>query len=170
MSEPTAISSDRPLTVVECGGQRTAVATRDFAPGETILRLTGVFVSRPTRYSVQVSEVGHIEPPDLPPGHPDHATYAWRFLNHSCEPNATFRGETLVAIAPIEKGEEVRFHYAATEYDVAAPFDCRCGSARCIGRVRGYRHLSASERQRIARFAQEHVLDAALRDEREAAR
>ncbi len=34
-----------------------------------------------------------------------------RFANHSSRPNAIFLGDELIALRPIEPGEEITFHY-----------------------------------------------------------
>jgi hypothetical protein len=44
----------------------------------------------------------------------------------------------LRAIAP---GDPLRIFYPATEWDMAEPFTCLCGTERCIGRVGGAAHL-----------------------------
>ena len=69
-----------------------------------------------------------------------------------------------VALRPIAAGDEVRFHYAATEYEMAEPFACRCGARTCAGEVRGYRYLSAEQRALLAEHAQPHVRAAAARE------
>jgi hypothetical protein len=78
--------------------------------------------------------------------------YRWSFLNHACEPNAAFRGLTLVATRAIRQGEEITFHYATTEYDMAEPFRCRCGSPLCLGEIRGFRHLPPAALERLRRM------------------
>ena len=66
----------------------------------------------------------------------------------------------------IAVGDEVSFHYAATEYEMAEPFTCHCGASTCVGTLQGYRYLSKLQRQRIAPFAQPHVLAEAAREDR----
>ena len=62
------------------------------------------------------------------------------FFNHSCEPNAGFKGQIfLVAMRNIKKGEQVTFDYAmvlakaknVTFYKIK----CFCGSKKCRGYV-----------------------------------
>jgi uncharacterized protein len=57
-------------------------------------------------------------------------------VNHSCNPNAGFRGQIfLVAIKNIKKDEEVLFDYAMVLHDVVGvqPYKmkCECGQERC---------------------------------------
>jgi len=37
------------------------------------------------------------------------------------------------------------FNYLTTEYELAAPFQCECGSAKCFGSIRGYKFLTADQ-------------------------
>jgi hypothetical protein len=61
------------------------------------------------------------------------------YLNHSCEPNAGFKGQIfLVAMRDIAKGEEATFDYAMVLRGKGArayKLKCRCQTAACRGRV-----------------------------------
>jgi SET domain-containing protein len=60
------------------------------------------------------------------------------YTNHSCNANAGLSGQiTLVAMRPIEAGEEVCFDYAMTDGSPYDEFDCNCGAPNCRGRVTG---------------------------------
>lgn len=113
-------------------------ATETVRPHERIIGFRLSFVERPGRHTLQVDETHHIEPT----GREDD------YLNHSCSPNAyvDFRSWSVRAVAEIAPGEEVTIDYNTTEWDEPFPFDCRCGAPNCVGRVRGFRHLSP-ERQ-----------------------
>jgi hypothetical protein len=156
--EPTvASSSSRRIVVASCRGQLGVLATVDFRAGESVVRITGRDVAVPTRYTLQVAHGVHVdaEPdPSRPQGYPD-----WRFCNHSCEPNVALRGRAFVALRAIASGEEITFDYDSTEWDMAAPFACECGSRRCRRTIRGYRHLLPA--QRAAVDAAPHVRDLA---------
>lgn len=57
-------------------------------------------------------------------------------FNHSCNPNAGFRGESeLFAIKDIEPGEEIRYDYCATvdpnNFTFTTMTNCLCGSKEC---------------------------------------
>ncbi len=61
------------------------------------------------------------------------------FFNHSCEPNcgfATLDSSLVVAIRDIECGEELTYDYQFmdTEASHYTGINCKCGSAKCIGR------------------------------------
>lgn len=43
----------------------------------------------------------------------------------------------LEALQPIEEGEEIKVAYWATEWSMAEPFSCDCGSSECEKTIRG---------------------------------
>ena len=97
----------------------------------------------PSWLTVQVSEHVHIVlDPDI-----------LASLNHSCDPNVFLDVEAmrLVALRPISEGDELTFFYPSTEWDMAEPFECGCGSPECIGRIAGAREtpLHALARYRL---------------------
>jgi hypothetical protein len=62
------------------------------------------------------------------------------YFNHSCDPNAGFKGQILLyAIRPIETDDQVSFDYAMVLHGPTIPyryeFECHCGSPRCRQRV-----------------------------------
>lgn len=91
---------------------------------------------RPSRKSLQISEHEHIE---LLP------TFL-AFINHSCAPNIRFdiEGQRLIATRPIAAGDEVTFFYPSTEWVMAAPFHCHCGSLGCLSWISGASQLPRS--------------------------
>jgi hypothetical protein len=42
----------------------------------------------------------------------------------------------------IRKGDELFYFYPSTEWEMAEPFQCLCGSPNCLGRIAGAAHLS----------------------------
>jgi hypothetical protein len=59
------------------------------------------------------------------------------FINHSCEPNVGFGGNTvLVAMRDIEPGEELTTDYAMFD-DYNGEMECRCGTASCRRTING---------------------------------
>ena len=66
-----------------------------------------------------------------------HSGSPFRYVNHSCEPNAfmrLYRGRVeFYALRRVKAGEEVTCDYGETHHDGALP--CRCGSRRCRGRL-----------------------------------
>ena len=129
-------------------------ATRDIARGSRIFTISGRLQSSPTRYSIQLDESVHIEADDALPDEEMRRRHPWRFLNHSCDPNARIQGRSLLARRAIAAGEQIRFDYTTTEAHMAEPFLCRCASDRCVGEVRGFAHLSPEEQSaRASRLA-----------------
>ncbi|MBL8856947.1 MAG: SET domain-containing protein-lysine N-methyltransferase [Planctomycetes bacterium] len=140
---------DAPFAVLRAGRESSLVARRPIARDASILVLEGAVTDRPSLGSVQIDDDRHVE---VPVGW-DYQRMLdecpWRFLNHSCEPNAAFRGLELVAIRSIAPGESITFDYDTTEWEIAAPFRCHCGGRDCHrSLVRGFKHLTPAERLR----------------------
>ena len=53
--------------------------------------------------------------------------------------------------------DEITFDYHTTEYELFSPFQCQCGSIHCVKDIRGYKHLAAAHRQRLAPLAAPHI-------------
>jgi hypothetical protein len=51
----------------------------------------------------------------------------------------------------------VTFDYNTTESSMASPFDCHCGSALCVGLVRGADHLTPPQRARLASYLADYL-------------
>lgn len=122
------------------GKGRGIVAARAIRRGERILAFSGRLVSmreiRNPNAALQIDEDLFLESD----GALDEN------LNHSCRPNAyvDFQDLTLVGLRDISRGEEITFNYNLSEYDLVAQgcaFVCMCGSADCLGRVMGFKHL-----------------------------
>ena len=145
------------LSVVRVDGEFSVLALRPIAPGEVLLSIEGEPSEQPSRHSIQVAWGLHI---DAGIGN-DMETLVdrcpWHFLNHSCDSNIMVRGRELVATRHIRAGEEVTFNYNTTEYDMASPFTCRCDSPHCAGEIRGFKHLSRAERERLRPLLGEHL-------------
>lgn len=85
-----------------------------------------------------------------------------RFVNHSCEPNAVVKSDTLlVAWRDIVEGEEIRFDYSTTISD-GWTMPCRCGSPQCRGMVTAFQLLPTELQRRnaILGCVQQFILDA----------
>ena len=128
-------------------------ASRPIAAGETILRAWGPILAKRSRHTMQVDATTHV----LPDGVIVHT-------NHSCEPNCVVRiraGEreiVLEALRALATGEELTVDYDTFEYEVehlGGP--CRCGAAKCRGRVTGYKHLSAEVKARCSAMVADYL-------------
>jgi len=111
-------------------GQQCLKVRRGFAAGEVVT--TFAVASRyavPAGMTMQVSERDHIR---LEPA-------ALALTNHGCDPNVAFdvEGQRVVALRDIAAGDELTYFYPATEWEMAEPFECTCGAARCLGTVGG---------------------------------
>jgi len=71
-------------------------------------------------------------------------------MNHHCDPTTAIRSLEVIAEHRIAVGESITFDYNTTEDVLAEPFTCHCGSAGCVGIVRGARFLTPAHRARLA--------------------
>jgi len=141
---------------VEELGELQLVATAPAGAGERLLALEGDLVARPTRYSLQVDEDLHVDVPAATPPADVRERHPWRFLNHSCAPNAVVRDRAVFALRPIRPGDEITLDYNATEWDMSWPFPCRCGV--CDGaQIAGFRHLDPAARERLRPHLSPHL-------------
>jgi hypothetical protein len=125
------------------GGRFGLFAVCDILKGSTAIYLEGTIQNFPTRYTIQLGPGKHLAPFSTTGVEP---RSAWRFLNHHCNPNTRIDTVTLRVIAArdIKAGEELAFNYLATEYELAEPFQCSCGSTGCSGWIRGNKFLSGN--------------------------
>lgn len=65
------------------------------------------------------------------------------FTNHSCAPNIFFDTTSMLVIAlkPIETGDELTFFYPSTEWDMAQTFECQCGAENCLHWISGAKFI-----------------------------
>lgn len=117
-------------------GSRALHSGLAYATGDPIVTFSiAARVPQPTRHSIQLGVSDHalIEPESL------------RLMNHSCDPNVALDARSLAlrAIRPIEPGEELTYFYPSTEWEMAEPFTCSCGTPRCVRRIAGAAHLPA---------------------------
>lgn len=132
-------------------GYKGLFARKDIIAGAVIFHMKGIISSRPNKYSVQLGPDQHIDFPTVRKPNDD-LDYAWQFLNHSCEPNGYVNADeySFCALRNIRKGEEITFNYLTTEYELATPFRCDCGAAKCFGFIRGNKFLSEDQIAELA--------------------
>ncbi len=121
-------------------GQRSLHATRFFDAGDIICTFSAGTVQTEASYlTVQTGIDQHItlQPEFL------------QYINHSCDPNVFFNTTSLEleALKAIQPGDELMFFYPSTEWNMAQPFDCYCGSNQCLHQIRGAAHLTDVEWQ-----------------------
>lgn len=146
------------IAVVRQAGEYRLLTLRGAAPDELLFTIGGRLTDVPSRHSVQVGPDLHV---DLPGGFDLEEVmdrFFWRYMNHSCEPAVAVRGYDVTALRELAPGSEITFDYNTTEYQLAEPFACRCGSSRCGGQVQGFRFLSRAERFRLRPLLAPHLL------------
>jgi hypothetical protein len=148
----------RRAAVVRSDGEYRLVTNQAVPAGTLLFTLEGEVTVTPTRYTVQLDESRHVDMPDDCPLEEVLDRYYWRFMNHTCEPTAVIRGRSVLSLRPIPAWSEITFHYATTEYDMAEPFDCRCGGARCDGVIQGFRHLPGERREDLRALLSPYLL------------
>jgi hypothetical protein len=131
---------------------RSLIARQDFKRGDVIYQIPAEKISdKANRFTVQMNREQHTEVGKL------------SALNHSCDPNVILDMERMLVIASrdIKTGEELSFFYPSTEWEMAAPFICLCGSPRCIHVVAGARFLPLStlEHHYLNRHIREMIVD-----------
>ncbi|CAO3684302.1 unnamed protein product [Umbelopsis ramanniana] len=104
------------------------LTARSYKKGDVIASLEGLTAGPKAYSSVQISEDEHVElNSDL------------LYMNHSCSPTVVIDLKRRVVLANVDLaiGDEITFFYPSTEWDMAQPFDCWCGSSSCIKTVQG---------------------------------
>ncbi len=86
------------------------------------------------------------------------------FLNHSCEPNAGFKGQiAVVAMRDIRSGEQITIDYAMVLFHPqrgpAYRLDCLCGTPSCRGRVTDNDWKIEALQERYRGFFQPYLQD-----------
>ncbi|ERT00168.1 hypothetical protein HMPREF1624_03537 [Sporothrix schenckii ATCC 58251] len=70
------------------------------------------------------------------------------YINHSCEPSLLFDTSSRnIWVGPkgLKAGDELTFFYPSTEWDMAQPFTCFCGTPSCRGRISGARSMTQDQ-------------------------
>lgn len=81
------------------------------------------------------------------------------FINHSCEPNVGFAGNTvLAAMRDVSAGEELTTDYALFD-TVETTMQCSCGTGRCRGVITGEDWRDPALRRRYAGWFSRYIAD-----------
>lgn len=138
--------------------QNALFALRSFQPGEVIAEFwPGTIAAEPTYLTVQVDVSKHItlQPEFL------------QYINHSCDPNVFFDTTLMkvVALKEIREEEELTFFYPSTEWQMTQSFNCYCGSANCLGSIKGAAFLPEEvwRQYRFTDFIQQQLAKRAAR-------
>lgn len=133
VEESIAVVSDHGIVSVMHNtesGQHSLRSNMAFAPGDVICDFyAGSILSEASYLTLQLDDDKHITLL------PDYLQYT----NHSCDPNAFFDTTSMefVCIRDIQPGDELTFFYPSTEWEMAQPFICHCGSKDCLRDIRG---------------------------------
>lgn len=133
-------------------GERSLHASTFFDVDEVICEFSAEKILREATYlTVQTGPDKHITLwPDF-----------LQFINHSCDPSVFFDTThmRLIALKKIEPGDEFTFFYPSTEWSMAQPFECFCGSANCLHQIRGAAYLTAEQASlyRLTDFIKEQL-------------
>ena len=140
------------VEIIRDAGFASLHALRSFARGEVVFLLRGRAVVRPTRFSIQVGSDTHLDP--ISDG-----VSPWGALNHGCDANVAIDVSRRVVVArrAIAAGDQLRFDYNTTEWELAESFVCNCGAPRCVGVAMGFAHLSSTRQQILLRDAAPHI-------------
>jgi uncharacterized protein len=131
-------------------------ANRNFKKGETVIQFKADIVSaaQATAEAVQIDIDKFIDTKWLVPE---------AFINHSCSANMKIDLENFqyVAIRNIKKNEELTYNYFTTEYDSVKyheDFQCACGSKNCLGRIKGFKYLTRTQKLNIKPYLSPFLL------------
>ena len=116
------------------------IAGEDIRKGEFIVALSGRLVQRTYRkksdYRNEQTFIPVAQHWWIDPGYP------FRYLNHSCDPNAGFKTpHRFYAMRDIKKGEELTADYSTIEYVDFWEMKCHCGAQNCRKIVRSVQFL-----------------------------
>lgn len=133
-------------------GHKYLVATRPFKPDEGLCAFSaGETFSEASRLTIQIGVNWHITlKPDF-----------LQYTNHSCAPNIFFDTTAMhvIALKEIKPGDELRFFYPSTEWDMAQPFACQCGESRCLRYINGAAYMAPNVllQQRLTEFIHQQI-------------
>jgi hypothetical protein len=132
-------------------------------PGALLARIAmpPLTVATKAYSTVQVSRTQHVE-----------LNCDFLFANHSCEPSVEFHVlgvdgavaiEVRVAarrdhsgnIVGLQKGDDLTFFYPSTEWDMAQPFECNCGTDTCRKWIAGAKDMGSAKLQGL--FLNHHI-------------
>lgn len=140
-----------------------AVASRDLKKNEIINTFSSPIHQVPNMHTVCFDEDVHVPPNN-----------SAEFISHACSNTNTkimvssqSDYANFVVTKDVKAGEDLSFNYNTTEWHMSTPFLCGCGACKqkqFPSIVRGFKHLSPSEREDIIHEASNFIKQKA-RDE-----
>lgn len=132
------------------------ILNKDVAKDEIIFRFTGKTIKDKLNWyhGPNWLQVGYTEWIIPKPGS------AGNYLNHCCNPNAGIKGKnTIVAMGPISKGEEITIDYALSETFPLWHMKCSCKSKNCRKIVKPYQDMAAQRQKRYIEYTSKYIKD-----------
>ncbi|MGB8698978.1 MAG: SET domain-containing protein-lysine N-methyltransferase [Thermosynechococcaceae cyanobacterium] len=133
-------------------GEKSLHSTKSFEPKDLIARfIINETLIQPNYLSIQASEYKHcmVDPEYL------------HYINHSCDPNCFFDMDEMIllCIKSIKIGDEFRFFYPSTDWNMIQPFNCICQAKGCLGSIQGSMFLESSilKKYKLSRYVNEMV-------------
>lgn len=117
-------------------------AAQPIRAGTEFLSAKGLRIEFPTPLTVMLDENTHLLMLDG----------VFQYLAHLCEPNVCISIDAInnrvkcQALHDIQPGELIGYNYNTTEWDMASPFTCCCGSPVCALTIRGHKYLTSAQR------------------------
>ena len=138
----------------QVSGQHSTFSRVDYMVGDVICDFgASAIVQTPSYLTVQLSINEHIylQPSFL------------QYINHCCSPDVFFdtTGFKVISLREIKAGEELSYFYPSTEWKMAQPFQCVCGSDNCLGYIGGASYLSKdiAQQYRFSDFISQQLRD-----------
>ena len=133
------------------------ILNKDVKTDEIIFRFTGKKIKnklKPWHHGPNWLQIGYLEwiipAPDS----------VGNYLNHSCDPTAGIRGKnTIVAIKPLKKGEEVTIDYALSETFPLWHMKCSCKSKNCRKVVKPYQDMADLRKRKYIKYTSKYIKD-----------
>ena len=148
----TLVSNSDEVRLLTSPTGKSLVAARNIAAGKIVIHLAGSLVSKPSKYSIQISETTHLESP---------MESLHNYIDHSCDPVSYIDWEmlNLVSVKGISEGEKITYNYCTSEWDMVEKFECDCRTAACLGIIGGAKYLTDQQRKRIVSYVSPFLLD-----------
>jgi len=83
--------------------------------------------------------------------YPKRGSFGW-YINHSCDPNCGIKGNKIVSIKNIHKGDEITIDYSTTNADLKWEMKCSCNAKNCRNVIKSVQYLPKKRFLQLKRF------------------
>jgi len=133
------------------GSGRGVVAARAFAKGDAVILANALELIPQDSHTLQRSKDEHFFI-DLPA----------RFVNHSCNGNIGIQDNDVgaydfFALRDIERGEELRWDYETSEFQILGFSKCSCGDPKCRIYLGGFKKHGESIKAQYGEYYAKHL-------------